>query len=143
MEQGKNYGQTVDKFDACRAALARRVEQDTGKLPHPPDNNIQEWHEWLIEQSDSSLGDVEARAVKLEADLARCKTAQALAKLDTLAATPAEVLERASGFEQLARDAVSDLGRYARDDGPERRMVSVQLYEKALDKLDALGKEGP
>ena len=60
-----------------------------------------------------------------------------------LAATPAEALERARGFEQLARDAVLDLGRYARDAGPERRMVSVRLYEKALDKLDTLGKEGP
>ncbi len=61
-----------------------------------------------------------------------------------LATTPAEALERARGFEQLARDAVSDLGRYARDVGPERRMVSVRLYEKALAKLDALGKqEGP
>ncbi len=58
-----------------------------------------------------------------------------------LAATPEQALERARGFEQLARDAVSDLRRYARDSGPERRMVSVQAYEKALAKLDTPGKE--
>ena len=59
----------------------------------------------------------------------------------TLSATPAKALERARGFEQLARGAISDLRRYARDNGSERRMVSVQAYEKALAKLDALGEE--
>ncbi|KKK65492.1 hypothetical protein LCGC14_2973590 [marine sediment metagenome] len=59
-ELGKDYGNAVDKFDACRAALARRVKQDTGALPHPPDSNIQEWHEWLIEQSDIGAEAVEA-----------------------------------------------------------------------------------
>jgi len=59
-ELGKDYGNAVDKFDACRAALARRVKQDTGALPHPPDSNTQEWHEWLIEQSDTGAEAVEA-----------------------------------------------------------------------------------
>lgn len=43
-------------------------------------------------------------------------------------------------FEQLARDAISDLHRYARGEGFERRMVSAQTYEKALAKLVALAE---
>jgi len=90
---------------------------------------------------------------------ARAKAATMLAIVDPASDTPikwkdraeaaearvvglaAQAMEQARGFEQLARDAVSDLRRYARDVGSERRMVSVQLYEKALAKLDALGKE--
>lgn len=53
-----NYGKAVDKFDDCRAALARRVEKDTGQHA-PPDDYVGEWHEWLILQSDQALGGVE------------------------------------------------------------------------------------
>jgi len=66
VELGKDYGQAVDKFDECRAALARRVEQDTGKLPHPPDSNTQEWREWLIGRSDKGAEATEARVAELE-----------------------------------------------------------------------------
>ncbi len=45
----EEYSRVVDKFDACRAALARRYKADTGEEPNPPDGV---WHEWLIEQSD-------------------------------------------------------------------------------------------
>ena len=51
----KDYGQVVKKFDDCRAALARRVEDDTGRLPHPLDDDSRDWHTWLIEQSDKAI----------------------------------------------------------------------------------------
>ena len=51
-EDANDYLQAVDKFDACRAALARRYKADTGEEPTPPDNEPGEWHEWLIKQSD-------------------------------------------------------------------------------------------
>ena len=62
-------------------------------------------------------------------------------KKTALAILPSRALERARGFEQLARDAVSDLRRYARDDFAARRMVSVRAYEKALANLDALNQD--
>ena len=51
----QEYGRVVDKFDDCRAALARRVEDDTGTIPHPPDDDSRDWHAWLIEQSDKAI----------------------------------------------------------------------------------------
>ena len=51
----QDYCQVVDKFDDCRAALARRVEKDTGKIPHPPDDDSRDWHTWLIEESDKAI----------------------------------------------------------------------------------------
>lgn len=48
-----NYEAVVEKFDACRAALARRYKSDTGREPNPPEGDKRPWHEWLIEQSDA------------------------------------------------------------------------------------------
>ncbi len=51
-EDENDYLRVVNKFDMCRAALARRYKADTGKEPTPPDDDNRAWHEWLIEQSD-------------------------------------------------------------------------------------------
>ena len=45
----KDYGSVVSKFDECRAALARVVE-DRGLETTPPDEYKGSWHEWLISQ---------------------------------------------------------------------------------------------
>lgn len=40
-------------------------------------------------------------------------------------------------WQRLAEDTISDLRRYARDEGPERRMVSVRAYEKQAAAIRA------
>ncbi len=46
------YPRLVEKFDACRAALARRLEADGVDVCQDCEG---EWHKFLIEQSDAML----------------------------------------------------------------------------------------
>lgn len=45
-----DYLQCVEKFDDCRACLARVVEALGGQV-NPPDEYEGAWHEWLIEHA--------------------------------------------------------------------------------------------
>lgn len=70
-EARDDYGRVSNKFDECRAALARRYERDTGKNAFDcPDDKL--WHAWLIEQSDASEAQLAAereRADRAETSL--------------------------------------------------------------------------
>lgn len=62
------YGYAVEKFDACRAALAAIMDvfgSDRDGYSQP-DNDKRDWHEWLIETAV-------ARAQKAQAENARLK----------------------------------------------------------------------
>ena len=56
----EGYLSAVYKFDACRAALARRYKAHSGEEPNPQDAADRPWHEWLIERSDRELMNIAA-----------------------------------------------------------------------------------
>jgi hypothetical protein len=51
MWRESDYLRVVEKFDACRAAIARHLERHGIDPSDAPDNLP--WHEWLIEKLDS------------------------------------------------------------------------------------------
>ena len=51
------YGRLVEKFDDCRAALARAVERLGGR-PTPPDGSTMPWHDFLIAELDGPCNSV-------------------------------------------------------------------------------------
>jgi hypothetical protein len=52
-----------------------------------------------------------------------------------LSAENTELRERVSVLTSLAGNAIADLGRYANDDSPERRLVSFEGYNEELAAL--------
>ena len=128
----------LTKFDDCRAALARRVEQDTG-LHAPPDSNTQEWHEWLIEQSDSGAEAEAARVAELElaASVKNARHGKALG--DRAEAAEANLVEVAGALAHLIEFAdQTGQGRAKQQEDARAALERAKAHEAAERALARL-----